>query len=670
MWPCLPASTRALPKQGKARTGALENKAARKAAEPMDGDPGGVGPGSSCPCAAHRLGDLDRAATARWRWPCDTAPGGDGGWGLACLQRGPCLFEASLREAPPGMTALGQASGSSQGLILVALGTDLVTKSPSHSGVHRDHEVPCPTTLGGTFRKLLPGPGTPWLPGYPSLQPTSSGLPLGPPVLPPPLFFTISDSMALSSPGTLSLETLDGWHPNPDPDPDPDSEPAGHPPSETFLDPEAEPSVDVILVGSSPPSPGRGRDLIAYEVQVNQRNIEGQPPIYFLSPWIRLSWMPGDSVWILGSQRTVLALLLLNECLSPCCVWQHLDTPCTWVFSLDLCLCCGSFQVHTQHPLFEGGMCAPCKDKFLDTLFLYDDDGYQSYCSICCAGETLLICENPDCTRCYCFECVDSLVSPGTSEKVHAMSNWVCFLCLPFSRSGLLQRRRKWRAGLKAFCDRESDSPLEMYKTVAVWKREPVRVLSLFGDIKRELASLGFLESGSGPGRLRHLEDVTDVVRRDVEDWGPFDLVYGATPPLGHTCYRPPGWFLFQFCRLLQYARPPPGSPRPFFWMFVDNLVLSQEDVAAAARFLETEPVTVPDVRGGTLQDAVRVWSNVPAVRSKHSAPISEEELSLLAQDRQRARPHPRTPARLVKNCFLPLREYFKYFSAELTSSL
>lgn len=36
------------------------------------------------------------------------------------------------------------------------------------------------------------------------------------------------------------------------------------------------------------------------------------------------------------------------------------------------------------------------------------------------------------------------------------MSNWVCFLCLPFPRSGLLQRRQKWRDGLKAFCDRES----------------------------------------------------------------------------------------------------------------------------------------------------------------------------------------------------------------------
>lgn len=59
-------------------------------------------------------------------------------------------------------------------------------------------------------------------------------------------------------------------------------------------------------------------------------------------------------------------------------------------------------------------------------------------------------------SRCYCFECVDTLVGPGTSGRVQAMSNWVCFLCLPFPSSGLLQRRRKWRERLKAFYDRES----------------------------------------------------------------------------------------------------------------------------------------------------------------------------------------------------------------------
>ncbi|XP_005323631.2 DNA (cytosine-5)-methyltransferase 3-like isoform X1 [Ictidomys tridecemlineatus] len=406
--------------------------------------------------------------------------------------------------------------------------------------------------------------------------------------------------MALSRSGTLTPDSLGS-------DPDPDRLLDGAQWQQRFLDLEAEHSMDVILVGSSgrssPSSVQLGRDLIAYEVTVNQRNME------------------------------------------------------------DICLCCGSFQVHTQHPLFEGGICAPCKDRFLEALFQYDEDGYQSSCSICGSGETLLICENPDCTRCYCLECVDTLVGPGTAGRIHAMSSWVCFLCLPFSRSGLLQRRRKWRERLKAFQDREVASPQEIYKTLPAWKREPVRVLSLFGDIGKELTSLGFLEPGSEAGRLRHLEDVTDIVRRDVEEWGPFDLVYGSTPALGHACDHSPGWYLFQFHRLLQYARPRPGSPQAFFWMFVDNLQLTGEEQAIAARFLETEPVILQDVRGSALQNAVRVWTNIPAVKSRHSALASEEELLLLAQDGQRGTLPAQGPSALVKNCFLPLREYFKYFS-------
>ncbi|XP_069885010.1 DNA (cytosine-5)-methyltransferase 3-like [Dipodomys merriami] len=333
----------------------------------------------------------------------------------------------------------------------------------------------------------------------------------------------------------------------------------------------------------------------------------------------------------------------------------------------DICLCCGSFQIYTQHPLFVGGMCIPCKDKFLETLFQYDDDGYQGFCSICGSGDTLLICESPDCTRCYCVECVDVLVSPGTAERVQSMSFWVCFLCLPFSSSGLLQRRRKWRDQLKAFQDREAVNSLEIYKTVPVWKRAPLQVLSLFGNIKKELTSLGFLETDSASGgRVKHVEDVTNTVRREVEEWGPFDLVYGSTPPQGCDGGHSPAWYLFQFHRLLQYACPPPGDPKPFFWMFVDTLLLSPEDQDAATRFLETEPVTLQDIRGEAVHGAVRVWSNIPAVRSKHKALGPDEELALLTHTGPAGPPGrrlPAGPATLVKNCFLPLREYFKYFS-------
>lgn len=66
------------------------------------------------------------------------------------------------------------------------------------------------------------------------------------------------------------------------------------------------------------------------------------------------------------------------------------------------CKVSGEEGVARQGPRGSGGQRAAsslAKDTFLDCLFLYDEDGYQSYCSICCSGETLLVCESPDCTR-------------------------------------------------------------------------------------------------------------------------------------------------------------------------------------------------------------------------------------------------------------------------------
>ncbi|KAL1771449.1 DNA (cytosine-5)-methyltransferase 3-like [Sigmodon hispidus] len=403
---------------------------------------------------------------------------------------------------------------------------------------------------------------------------------------------------------------------------------------EQSMDSTLEDSQELRSLTTPPP----GRDIIRYEVAVNRRNIE------------------------------------------------------------DICLCCGSLQVYTQHPLFEGGICAPCKDTFLETLFLYDEDGHQSYCTICCFGDTLFVCESPDCTRCYCFECVDILVGPGTSERINAMACWVCFLCLPFTRSGLLQRRRKWRHQLKTFYDGEGQAPhlyvgvqtssLAIYKPVSAWKRQPMRVLSLFGNIDKELASLGFLESGSGSegGRLKFLEDVTNVVRRDVERWGPFDLVCGSTQPLGYSCNRCPGWYMFQFHRILQYAQPHPGSQQPFFWLFLDNLLLTEDDQATATRFFQTEFVTLQDGRSKVSNSAVRVWSNIPGLKSHYASQEVEEEIAWLhsetrdhskylpliakeqpqpseGQARTRTKTASQKADSLVKKCLLPLREYFKYFS-------
>lgn len=78
-------------------------------------------------------------------------------------------------------------------------------------------------------------------------------------------------------------------------------------------------------------------------------------------------------------------------------------------------------------------------------------------------------------------------------------------------------------------------------------------------------------------------------------------------------------------------------------------------------------PTCPPWHRPWTLRELWGGYQAPSLLHSRHSAVVSQEELSLLAQDRQ---PPAQSPAALVKNCFLPLREYFKYFSAELTSCL
>ncbi|XP_075440689.1 DNA (cytosine-5)-methyltransferase 3-like [Ascaphus truei] len=157
-----------------------------------------------------------------------------------------------------------------------------------------------------------------------------------------------------------------------------------------------------------------------------------------------------------------------------------------------MCLGCGSLQVSVPHPLFHGGLCTPCKNNFLEVFFLYDEDGSQSFCAVCCAGERLVICEDPSCARCYCLQCLDALLSPGSALRVLALDWWICFLCLPEERHGVLQRREGWRGHIKRLYDREAGH-FGLQRPVSPWKRLPILVLSLYTDITPELEQLGFL---------------------------------------------------------------------------------------------------------------------------------------------------------------------------------
>lgn len=47
------------------------------------------------------------------------------------------------------------------------------------------------------------------------------------------------------------------------------------------------------------------------------------------------------------------------------------------------------------------------QNSFLECAYQYDDDGYQSYCTICCGGREVLMCGNNNCCRSVqnCIHC-------------------------------------------------------------------------------------------------------------------------------------------------------------------------------------------------------------------------------------------------------------------------
>ncbi|MGH0142326.1 UNVERIFIED_CONTAM: hypothetical protein FKN15_039939 [Acipenser sinensis] len=204
----------------------------------------------------------------------------------------------------------------------------------------------------------------------------------------------------------------------------------------------------------------------------------------------------------------------------------------------DICISCGSLNVSIGHPLFMGGMCQNCKNCFLECAYQYDDDGYQSYCTICCGGREVLMCGNNNCCRCFCVECVDLLVGPGAAQAAIKEDPWNCYMCGHKGIYGLLKRREDWPNRLQHFFANNHDQDFEapkLYPPVPAEKRKPIRVLSLFDGIatgllvlkdlgiqvERYIASevcedsitVGIVRH---QGRIMYVGDVRNVTRRHV----------------------------------------------------------------------------------------------------------------------------------------------------------
>ncbi|XP_028250447.1 DNA (cytosine-5)-methyltransferase 3A isoform X2 [Parambassis ranga] len=316
----------------------------------------------------------------------------------------------------------------------------------------------------------------------------------------------------------------------------------------------------------------------------------------------------------------------------------------------DICISCGSLNVSLEHPLFAGGMCQSCKNCFLECAYQYDDDGYQSYCTICCGGREVLMCGNNNCCRCFCVECVDLLVGQGAALAAIKEDPWNCYMCGQKGVFGLLERRIDWPNRLQHFFANNHDQdfdPPKLYPPVMVEKRRPIRVLSLFDGIATGLLVLKELgirvdryvasevcEDSITVGIVRHqgrimyVGDVRTVTRKHIHEWGPFDLVIGGSPcndlsivnPARKGLYEGTGRLFFEFYRLLHEARPKEGDDRPFFWLFENVVAMGVSDKRDISRFLECNPVMIDAKEVSAAHRARYFWGNLPGMNRPLSA--------------------------------------------------
>uniref|UniRef100_A0A672HRP8 PHD-type domain-containing protein n=1 Tax=Salarias fasciatus TaxID=181472 RepID=A0A672HRP8_SALFA len=233
-----------------------------------------------------------------------------------------------------------------------------------------------------------------------------------------------------------------------------------------------------------------------------------------------------------------------------------LQTPAVlWFRPAGFCLCCGTQNVAIFHPLFKGSLCLKCKENFTETLYRYDEDGYQSYCTICCYGLEVVLCGNKSCSRSYCGDCVNILVGPGVFDSLKLLDPWICYMCQPQQAHGALHPRADWSVRVQTLFE-----PHRVYPCIPANLRRPLRVLSLFDGI------------ATGESRFRPLDR-----------WGPFDLLIGGSPCNDLSHRQPPQEGPVRYVR-------PPSDPRPFFWMFENVVFMNTHDRVNICRFLEVGP--------------------------------------------------------------------------------
>uniref|UniRef100_A0A3Q3ETR4 DNA (cytosine-5-)-methyltransferase n=1 Tax=Labrus bergylta TaxID=56723 RepID=A0A3Q3ETR4_9LABR len=314
------------------------------------------------------------------------------------------------------------------------------------------------------------------------------------------------------------------------------------------------------------------------------------------------------------------------------------------VVSAGFCLCCTTKDVEISHPLFQGSLCSKCKNNLTETLHRYDEDGYQSYCTICCYGLEVILCGNNSCSRSYCTDCLNILVGPGTFDELKEKDPWICYLCLPRKPHGALIPREDWSIRVQELFANNSAmafEPHRVYPSIPADCRRPIRVLSLFDGIATGylvLQELGFqvekyvaseicedslaVAEVNHDRKIVHVGDARFISEKHLEKWGPFDLLIGGSPCNDLSIVNPYRKGLYgmnlTFHRGLNDFGGKSDDAKFFFLLFKNEkmkiLTDKYTDCCSYLILQQSNPVLVDAVNVSPAHRSRCFWGNIPGM--------------------------------------------------------
>ncbi|XP_078319606.1 DNA (cytosine-5)-methyltransferase 3B-like isoform X2 [Crassostrea virginica] len=313
----------------------------------------------------------------------------------------------------------------------------------------------------------------------------------------------------------------------------------------------------------------------------------------------------------------------------------------------EICLACDDIENSEveDHPLFFGGLCKLCKEEWKECIHIYDDDQTNTFCVICSTGGDLVVCEDVNCGKSYCVECIRNFLSEGQLKKIKESPIWNCFLCAMYHKSthGYLIPRPNWRDKTVHIFD--SGYRTDILPSFFKGPKQAIRVLSLFDGIstgKVVLDNLGFdvemyhaceidedamLVSMVNHGdSVVHLGDVRNLTPKKLDKLGRIDLLIGGSPCNDLSIVNPArrglseegtGHLVFEFGRVLEYLQSVSRARgQHLFWMF-ENVASMRADIRDTISECFKCPPALWDAKYVSPASRARYfWGNIPGMYS------------------------------------------------------